>query len=216
MVWLMVYPLIIWPASISAQGAAVCGDLKNAYGPFDYTNPKHFSEKLQIVETAHFTFKVEALRVGGETGSLVKDLGYTLRAFPNHHRALYAMSRYQLQKKGKGGARYSMECYFDRAMRMNSTDGKVRLLFGLHLHKLKMFEDALAYYKEALLLVPESDSADLHYNMGLLYTDLGQYDEALEHARIAYARNHPLPGLQNRLQKRGLDINSPPAPDNNE
>jgi hypothetical protein len=65
-----------------------CGELGNAYGPFDYRTSR---DKLAIVEIAHFTPDVEALR-SGNTGQLGGDLDYTLRTSPNHARALIAMA----------------------------------------------------------------------------------------------------------------------------
>ena len=74
----------------SAVGEAACGPLETGgYGPYDYTNPIHFREKLPIVEGAHFDAGVESLRghLKKNAGTLDGDLDYTLRAFPNHHRA---------------------------------------------------------------------------------------------------------------------------------
>jgi len=112
-----------------AQSASTmaCGKLENAYGPFDYTNPSDREKKLPIVEKFHFTPSVETL-VHGNSSTVAKDLDYTLRAFPNHHRALYAMLRYQLKNKGPAGARYTIECYFDRALRLAPKDGEVYVL----------------------------------------------------------------------------------------
>ena len=39
--------------------------------------------------------------------------------------------------------------------------------------------------------------------MGLLYTDLKRYDDALRHAHRAYALGFPLPGLQRKLARAG-------------
>lgn len=84
--------------------APACGSLENAYGPFDYTNPDDFKNKLPLVEIAHFTPKVEGL-MGGKSGYLWGDLDYTLRAFPNHHRALYAFVRYEIREREKARAK---------------------------------------------------------------------------------------------------------------
>jgi len=198
-----------------ADAVQPCGSLKNPYGPFDYTNPTDFTEKLGIVENRHFTFDVEALKKGGSTGSLARDLDYTLRAFPNHHRALYAMARYQLLAKGKGDARYTIECYFDRAIRLNQDDGVVWMLHGIYLHKKHDYKEALDKYERALELIPRDETADLHYNMGLLFVDMKQYARANEHAQLAYELKYPLPGLRNRLKKLGYwqPRNQPTAAD---
>src|SRR5882672_10328606 len=79
-----------WAAPGSARAGGLrsgCGALPNAYGPFDY-RIEH--DKLAIVEAYHFTSQVELL-IRGQSGALGADLDYTLRAAPNHHRALVAM-----------------------------------------------------------------------------------------------------------------------------
>lgn len=84
----------------SAWAAPPCGDLANAYGPFDYTNPEHRSKNLGVVERFHFTLEVESL-IRGKSSYIWGDLDYTLRAFPNHHRALYAFARYEIRERQK-------------------------------------------------------------------------------------------------------------------
>lgn len=46
-------------------------------------------------------------------------------------------------------------------------------------------------------------SAEIHYNLGLIYLDLGNADAALASAQTAYRLGYPLPGLRNRLQRLG-------------
>lgn len=46
-------------------------------------------------------------------------------------------------------------------------------------------------------------SAEIHYNLGLIYLDLGDSDSALASAQAAYKLGYPLPGLKNRLQRLG-------------
>src|SRR5690349_17127398 len=101
-------------ATDSAEGN--CGSLQNAYGPYDYTNSSDVATRLPIVEINHFTPDVESL-IKGITGPVPMELDYTLRAFPNHSRALWAMARYQLDHPWRVTDHFhSIECYFARAM----------------------------------------------------------------------------------------------------
>ncbi len=50
----------------------------------------------------------------------------------------------------------------------------------------------------------EQRSIELHYSLGLIYFELGDMDEALEYGRKAYAKNYPLPGLQQKLRQAGV------------
>ena len=106
------------------QFASGCGPIENAYGPYDYRTDR---DKLPIVEGAHFTPEVEAL-VRGRTGLVGGDIDYTLRAFPNHHRALVSMMKLGERMKAPQvpGAHYSVECYFDRALRFKPNDTACR------------------------------------------------------------------------------------------
>jgi tetratricopeptide (TPR) repeat protein len=58
----------------------------------------------------------------------------------------------------------------------------------------------------------EGKSAEVHYNLGLVELELGEVDAAVEHAKVAYSRGHPLPGLRRKLQQRGAwpdELSSP-------
>jgi len=188
-------------AQTSALGG--CGGLENAYGPFDYSDPLHKAEKLYIVERYHFTQQVEGLQ-RGESGALELDLDYTLRAFPNHARALWAMARWQLARErpwSPGDHFYSMECYFDRATRWRPADPAVWMIHGMYLAKRGDLKAAAEKYERALELQPASP--EVNYNAGLVYFELKKYDRARELANNAYSLGYPLPGLRNMLRRAG-------------
>lgn len=176
-----------------------CGDLANAYGPYDYRTDK---DKLAIVEGAHFTLDVESLR-SATTGSLGADIDYTLRASPNHHRALIAMmtlSR-KVNADKPSGARYTIACYLDRATRFAPDDAVVRLIFGTYLAREGKRPEALQQLESAVAMDP--NNANVHYNLGLLYVDEKDYPKAREHAQRAYELGFTLAGLRKRLEEAG-------------
>ncbi len=191
-----------------AQVAGDCGSLQNAYGPYDYTNPTHRRENLSIVEAYHFDSGVEQLSgLLGQSyseGMVGGDLDYTLRAFPNHHRALYSMIRYHIEKVPNGSGRmpYTAECYLDRAKRFAGNDSTVIMLEGIYYHKKGRPLDAKRSYERALQMAP--DSAEVNYNAGLMFIELEEYDKAMEHAARAYELGHPLQGLRNKLVRLGM------------
>jgi tetratricopeptide (TPR) repeat protein len=189
----------------NSQLGSQCGTLENAYGPFDYTSPTDVTEHLPIVERFHFNSNVEQLISGLTQEGPGGDLDYTLRAFPNHHRALYAMVRYALKNPGleiPPGAQYSGECYLLRAIQFRPEDASVRIIYGIYLSKTGRNDEALAQYEKAAELAPAN--AEVHYNLGLLYRKLRRFDEALEHAKIAYELGYPLQGLKNQLKRDGV------------
>ena len=191
---------IVLPALAPAQADTLpsdCGDLTNTYGPFDYTNPDHFRNKLPVVEKFHFSQEQELSTY--KPGSKMKvDFGYTLRAFPNHHRALMALTRWlKLHKPEDWKGELRAECYFHRAIAWRPRDAVARMIFGLYLHQNQRLAEAEQQYHTALKIQP--DYAEGHYNLGLLYTDQKRWPEALKAAHRAYALNYPLPGLKKRL-----------------
>lgn len=185
-------------ASSAFADETTCDVLRNGFGPFDYRTAK--PSDLQIVEDYHFTQDVETLRHGA-TGAVGGDLDYTLRAFPNHHRALVSMMNLQFKIKGDHayGAKYSVPCYFDRALRFRPDDGTVHTIFGVYLLRLGKTNDAITQFRSAANL--GDDSGSLHYNLGLAYFDINDYDKAVVEAKKAYERGFNLPGLKEKLRK---------------
>jgi hypothetical protein len=187
-----------------------CQGLEQGYGPFDYrkyVNARPGIETpLRIVERVHFTPKVESL-ASGSTSSMGPegDLDYTLRACPNHHRALRSVIEWATT--GIDGTsrqpplKTPPECYLQRAMAYQPQDPSIPLLYGIYLHRLNRYEQAKAMYEQALRLQPNSSEA--HYNLGLLLTDMEDYGSARKHADLAYRAGYPLPGLRNRLEQVG-------------
>ena len=182
----------------SAQLPPGCGSLQNAYGPFDYRDPEARAHKLEVVEKHHFTAEVESLVRGKSNFYAIGDIDYTLRAFPNHHRALNSVARYALQ-----GGRFqsvsipSADCYFQRAIAFRAEDDTVRMLYANY---LAMRGDQIAaanQYEEALRLAPTS--AEVNYNAGLFFVKQGDLARAKQHAKVAYDNGYPLPGLKSRI-----------------
>ncbi len=181
-----------------AQSVPGCGTLTNAYGPFDYRDPTAREKSLPIVEEFHFTPDVEML-IRGSTGRIIGDLDYTLRAFPNHPRALQAISRYAL-----GGGQFnaqsgipSADCYFQRAIAFAPTDATVHEIYGNYLAKRGDKEGARSQYEDALRLAP--DSAEINYNAGLFFMQQGDLTRAKALAKVAYDQGYPLPGLRHMI-----------------
>jgi tetratricopeptide (TPR) repeat protein len=179
--------------SLAQAVASGCGSLGNAFGPFDYRSDHYIPEdtfrshaaQLNIVERAHFTPEVEAL-LRGKSSAIGEDIGYTLRAFPNHHRALYSMARLgeKLKTDKPEGSLYTVECWFRRAIAWRQEDNIVRLLYAKFLVDSGRRDDAAKQ-----LTVVESNAKQNAFtlnNIGLIYFDMKDYDKALTFAHKAY------------------------------
>lgn len=192
-----------------------CQGKAQGYGPYDYNNPQLQKRlpgsPLWLVEKAHFDSHVQRLMKGAneEHTSNAENLDYTLRAFPNHHKALWVMIHYYLKE---GRPRYPQsneppaECYLQRAIKFRPKDAVVYMLYGIYLQLAEMPDKAVSYYKKSINLDPKS--AEAHYNYGLLLMDQKKYKEALKQARLAYQLGYPLPGLRDRLNEAGYSLDS--------
>ena len=189
-------------ASGGAQATRFCGDLKNAFGPFDYRKAPVLPFEINLVEGAHFTQEVEQ-NVKGRSAEIGGDIDYTLRAWPNHHRALASMSRQGIIEKTvqPKGAKYPTDCYFVRAFEFAPNDGMAHAVYANHLFAHGKSDEALAEFKRAVELEPANPT--INYNAGLAYLKSKDYDKALLHAKKAYAQNFPLQGLKNKLIEAG-------------
>ncbi len=194
--------IIIISSASNAIAENYCGDLKSSSGPFDYREKKENEELLRLVEGRHFTDKYERL-IEDNRGYIGGELSYTLRLFPNHHRALMAFGKLALREKTQKpfGALYSVECFFDRAMRFKPDDGIVRLVYGIYLSQAGNIDKAMEQMIEANKLEP--DNANVNYNLGLLYFKKKSYENATKHAKIAYRLGFSLPWLKDALIKSG-------------
>lgn len=195
----------LWTMLAGAPGLAqqVCGppmEHNQFRRPLDYNDPVD-REWLDVVERAHFTAEIEAL-IRGKNVPLPGDIDYTLMQYPNHYRALHAMARWQLANRRPPDAEYlTVDCYYQRAFTFRPKDPTLYMLYGIYLHKAGRLDDAWAAYQRAE--AHGANSAEYHYNMGLLQIDRQDYEDARKHARIAYELGYPLPGLRNKLRRLG-------------
>lgn len=186
------------------SGVACRGDAEN-FGPYDYMLRQQLPSELHIVESYHFKPDVEQLIVGpGKTENYIPaNLDYTLRAWPNHHRALNSISRYRINnlKKRSSGRYPPAECYLQRAINFSPRDPTAHMLYAIFLQRTNQNDAALEEYRIAEELDPVS--VQVKYNLGLLLVELGKYDEALRYAQDVYTSEFPLPGLKQKLKRAG-------------
>lgn len=182
---LIAFTWLLSGQAVHAQGDPnSCGSLVNGYGPYDYRTQRI---KLEVVERAHFTPKIEALIQGRLSTLLAQDIAYTLHTSPNHHRALISLVRLgeRFKSPQPQGLTRPIECYFDRAIRFTPDDTVVLVLYARFLIKHKRIAEAVHQLEAAILHA--NDNPLSHYNIGLAFFDSGQYDNALVQAHKALA-----------------------------
>lgn len=189
--------------AVAADDFAECGVVHDSQQLNDY-RLRDSSAQLQWsvadIKRNHYDPAVARMRAGEYSHTVIADLNFLLRGWPNHYPALEALIRYDLA----GGQMYefpTIACYFQRARRFAPDDVNVLLHEGFYFWKKGNAARAVESYEEALAIDPSS--ADTHYNLGLVYLELAEFEKASRHARAAYAAGYPLPGLRNRLKKAG-------------
>lgn len=188
-------------AAAQTEPAGNCGNpFQNHYGPFDYRTATPFV--LRIVERRHFTPGIESLTQLGTTNLFAADLGYTLHVLPNHHRALITMVRLgdRLKTNKPPGATYTIECYFQRGIVFASDDLLVRVIFADYLAKHGQKDYALAQVEYVL---ERTESPFLHYSVGGIFFELGDYERALDQAHKAAAMGLVRTDLEEALRAKG-------------
>ena len=139
------------------------------------------------------------------------DFDYTLRASPNHHRALIALARYseRVKKPQLADAGWSVDCYFDRAMRFAKDDMIVRMIYAGHLGRTDRIAEAQAQLD--YVAGSAGDNPFTHYNLGLLYFEIKRYDQALAQAHTALQMGLTRTELRDALKKVGKWVEPPQA-----
>ena len=188
------------PAMAQMPAPMICGALSNGNnGPFDFRSERQL---LAAGENNHFTSKVESL-TGGHTATVGADINFILHMFPNHPRALIAMMRWgeKLKTPKPYDTLYPVECYFERALRFRPDDNVVRMIYALFLSKNARHPEAIQQLDRVSAAAGEN--AFTHYNAGLLYFDIKQYDKSAERARAAMALGFSRPELIDKLKAVG-------------
>lgn len=180
-------------------------------GDRDYYAPRTNNEQVTLLKN------VEDYHLGPGQEKMAKrfypsaqqEFEFILRYFPNHPKALSLLSDLCWQWPVRT---CNADAWFEKAIKRNPDVSHTYLVYGIHLHRKKQLKEAVQAYRRALELAP--DSMNTHYNLGLAYTDLQQYDLANQHAQTSYQLGAFTPGLRNRLEKVGKwnpTISAPPS-----
>ncbi|HET7031788.1 MAG TPA: hypothetical protein VFJ48_01595 [Casimicrobiaceae bacterium] len=192
-----------------AELPATCGRLPNGYGPYDYRTVSQ--DKKDLVEYAHFHTEYGAYLKGAYVVNLSNAVNaqvaagfdYTLRAFPNHPRALKAMDDMAFRRKMEKlpSANFVVQCYFLRAIVFRPNDALVRALYGNFFARRGKAAEAREQLAMAVKLAPSD--VNVRAQVASTYTQLGDWNDAESNARAAYDLGYPLPGLRDKLKSLG-------------
>jgi hypothetical protein len=178
--------------------------------PEDYRKPSH---RLRTVETYHYGPNVEALVHPMQKGmTFGSDLDFTLWGYPNHHRALITLTRLAAREKTDkpAGTQFSVECYFARALLIAPDDVIARMIFVRYLGAQQKMPQALSNMK--LVVQQAGDNPLTHLNAGLVYMELGAFEEASAQARRVAELGFPSGRLSDELKRKGK-WHGPPIPE---
>ena len=193
--FLAVVVLFAVQAVVGVSAADEDWDWRSGHDYYD-TSLETQGELLHNVEKFHLKQGDEKIREN-RYGPALADFDFILRYFPNHPQALMRTSEIciKIDKISLGKE------YFDKAVAIAPRRAPTYVLYGIYLHKIGEFGKAVEKYSKALEILP--DSAEIHYNMGLAYLEANKLELAKEQADKAYALGFPLPGLKNKLVRKG-------------
>ena len=169
-------------------------------GDRDYYAPRTNNEQITLLKN------VESYHLGPGQAKMAKraypsalqEFEFILRYFPNHPQALSLLSELCRQWPERP---CDADEWFEKAINRNPNVSHTYLVYGIHLHRKKQLKEAVDAYRRAIEITP--NSMNTHYNLGLAYADLQQYDLANQHAQRAYQLGAYTPGLRNKLEAVG-------------
>ena len=193
-------PTILLFLALTASSTALGNDCGEIYipgniGPFDWKDKANVAH----IEAAHFGPNIEGL-IGTEW-DLAGNLSYILRTVPNHPRALAAVIRFgeRFKTNKTQHLQYSIECWFDRAIRFRPKETIPQVMFSQYLAKQGHIDAAMKHLEMATLNA--KDNGFSHYNIGLMYMTLKEYPLAAASARRAKELGFRRTNLEDELRR---------------
>jgi len=156
----------------------------------------HSKEHLAAVERHHLQQGRDKAKWDNPTYAW-RDVEFILRHFPNHPDALMLAIDLSLKSRDMSRARE----LFEKAVIFDPMPAAPWVIYGLFFHRHGQLDDAIMRYQEALKRDP--NMVEAHYNLGLAYFALKQYEKASQAAQRAYALGYPLLGLRKKLENAG-------------
>jgi tetratricopeptide (TPR) repeat protein len=220
------------PKSTAIYGSAEDGpdNVDGQFGPYDYYRPpSQPPAAIALVERAHLGYVVAEQLFKKDYCGYYLNLDYTLRALPNHPKALTMMAKYleshatcppsRKDEVTTAAAVIALESgtwqerdmtyYFETAINFMTEDTRViprhaetHVLYGDWLRKSGNYEKAQKQYETAISLKP--GFTDAYYGMGMMYLDQKNTAKAAEYAKQAYSTGKPPPELRDRLVASGV------------
>jgi tetratricopeptide (TPR) repeat protein len=167
----------------------------------DFYAPRNPEQKRTLTNVEQFHMAPARVGISNKQyGSALADLEFVLDYFSNHPQALVALSELCQAWRSPQCDR-TAALRFQTAIERNPEVAQSHVVQALHFHRNAKVEEAVKSYKRAIELAP--DSLNAHYNIGLAYFDLKQYDLANLHAQKSYALGVTLTALRTRLEKVG-------------
>ena len=170
-------------------------------GNRDYYNPGTSTDEKAIFENVH-SYHLQPGLDGlkhGNWKAAHDNFEFILRYFPNSPQALNGISELCVNKWKS--PQCDADSWFDKAIERNSSIATTWVIYGIHLERKKLPREAVEKFEHALELNP--DDINAHYNLGLAYFDLKEYDKSNRQAQASYALGAQFPGLREKLIRVG-------------
>lgn len=169
---------------------------ENSIGSRTFLHVHHYCAGLIHLSRARIEPQAERRRFA--LNQAREEMLYSLRTDPGNG-PLYSTMIVNLaiveKERGDTG---SSKRYLKEAMTANPSDPKPYIGLAIILRGEKNLQEARSVLQAGLEATGQK-SIEIHYNLGLVCLELGDFDCSLEHAHVAYAGGYPFQGLRNRL-----------------
>ncbi|MCC2098647.1 MAG: tetratricopeptide repeat protein [Hyphomicrobiales bacterium] len=143
-----------------------------------------------------------SLRLVGRNDEAIKDFSKTIELDPKYAVGYVGRGISRMVKRDFDGAAKD----FEAAIKIDPKLGAAYRNYGNLLVQLQRFQDAIAYYNQAL--VQDISDADAYYNRAIAYEALRNYNIAIMNYRLALKYNSQLVAAAKALERLGIDPKS--------
>lgn len=173
---------------------------RSLIGPPSFIHVHHYCAGLAWMMRARLEGNADRRKL--LLGSANSEVSYTFERIPKTS-PIYATVSISLAQiyKDLGKSEDAIE-YIQQAIDANPADYRPYVGLALLYRDMKRLDMA----RDTLLTGDKESggqSSEIHYNLGLLYFELKEMDNAVAYAKKAYEEQYPLPGLQEKLKRAG-------------
>lgn len=188
------------PESKPVYSDSIRNDWRATLGATTFTPLHHWCASIHFLSRARVEANAtqKAFLLGRAWGDAQFTYTRAEKSSPVYPNISVTVAQIQMENRDMDGAIWTLRNAIAAQPKRTEPYGLLALIYRRD-NKLALARDVLLEAKVSA----ESESAEIQYNLGLIYLELGDVDAALVNAKSAYELGYPLPGLKDKLVKLG-------------